>query len=149
MNYEFNSPTTSIAVQMPGLIDGLNIGAGIATDQRTAAIEDEIETMFATYTMGALSFGIQTTEVDATAANTDITRDSMGVSFAVNENLSIGYGVSDTEFEAQTLDEENVGIGVSYTSGGMKLGIINNTKDNAGGSTGADEMTEFQLTFAF
>ena len=67
MNYEFNSPTTSIAVQMPGLIDGLNIGAGIATDQRTAAIEDEIETMFATYTMGALSFGIQTTEVDATA----------------------------------------------------------------------------------
>jgi outer membrane protein OmpU len=149
MNYEQNSPTTSIAVQLPGLIDGLNVGAGIATDQSSATTEDDIETMYATYTMGALSFGIQTTEVDYKAASSDITRDSMGVSFAVNENLSIGYGVSDTEFEAQSLDEENTGIGVSYTSGGMKLGIINNTKDNAGGSTGADEMTEFQLTFAF
>ena len=31
----------------------------------------------------------------------------------------------------------------------MKLGIINNKKDNAGGATGADETTELQLTFAF
>jgi len=65
--------------------------------------------------------------------------------------LLYGYGISDTEFEKSslTLDEENAGIGIAYTSGGMKLGIINNTKDNAGGSAGAEEMTELQLTFAF
>ena len=73
----------------------------------------------------------------------------MGISFAVNDNLSIGYGISDTEFDAASLDEENKGIGVAYTAGGMKLGIIKNTKDNVGGSAGEDEMTEFQLTFAF
>ena len=39
--------------------------------------------------------------------------------------------ISDTEFEASTSDEEKSGIGIAYTSGGMKLGIINNTKDNA------------------
>ena len=33
INYEFNSPTTSIAVQLPNLVEGLNIGAGMATDQ--------------------------------------------------------------------------------------------------------------------
>ena len=99
--------------------------------------------------MESVSVGYQVTDVDVTAANSDIERTAYGISFAVNDNLSIGYGVSDTEFEAQSLDEENTGIGVSYTSGGMKLGIINNTKDNSGGSAGAEEMTEFQLTFAF
>ena len=56
----------------------------------------------------------------------DIERTAYGISFAVNDNLSVGYGISDTEFEAQSLDEENAGIGIAYTSGGMKLGVINN-----------------------
>jgi outer membrane protein OmpU len=150
MNYENMSPTTSIAVQLPNLVEGLNVGAGLATDKgKEKDAEDDITTMYVKYAMGAVSVGYQTTEVDVTAANSDIERTSYGISFAVNENLSIGYGVSDTEFDATTLDEENTGIGIAYTSGGMKLGIINNTKDNAGGATGADEMTEFQLTFAF
>ncbi len=148
MDYQQNSPTTSIAVSMP-LVDGLEVGAGMATDQSSATTEQDIETIYATYAMGGISVGYQVTDVDVTAANSDIERTAYGISFAVNDNLSVGYGISDTEFEAQSLDEENTGIGISYTSGGMKLGIINNTKDNAGGSTGADEMTEFQLTFAF
>jgi len=151
IDYQQNSPTTSMAVQLPNLVEGLNIGAGIATDQSSATAEQDIETMYATYTMGGISVGYQVTDVERTAANSDIERTAYGISFAVNDNLSIGYGVSDTEFEASSLtkDEENTGIGIAYTSGGMKLGIINNTKDNAGGSAGAEEMTEFQLTFAF
>jgi outer membrane protein OmpU len=148
INYEQNSPTTSLAVSMP-LMDGFEVGAGIATDASAAGVEDDLTTMYATYSMGGISVGYQMTDVEVTAATSDIERTSYGISFAVNDNLSVGYGVSDTEFEATTLDEENTGIGIAYTSGGMKLGIINNTKDNAGGATGADEMTEFQLTFAF
>jgi outer membrane protein OmpU len=150
MDYQQNSPTTSLAVSMP-LMEGLEIGAGIATDQDSATTEQDIETMYATYSMGGISVGYQVTDVERTAANSDIERTAYGISFAVNDNLSVGYGVSDTEFEdsSLTLDEENTGIGIAYTSGGMKLGIINNTKDNSGGSAGAEEMTEFQLTFAF
>ena len=148
MDYQQNSPTTSLAVSMP-LMEGLEIGAGIATDQSSATTEQDIETMYVKYTMGGISVGYQTTDVDVTAASSDIERTAYGISFAVNDNLSVGYGISDTEFEAQSLDEENAGIGIAYTSGGMKLGIINNTKDNAGGSAGADETLEFQLTFAF
>ena len=148
IDYQQNSPTTSLAVSMP-LMEGLEVGAGIATDQDSATTEQDIETMYVKYTMGGISVGYQLTDVDVTAATSDIERTAYGISFAVNDNLSVGYGVSDTEFDAQTLDEENTGIGISYTAGGMKLGIINNTKDNAGGSTGQDEMTEFQLTFAF
>ena len=149
MNFENQSPTTSLAVSMP-LMEGFEVGAGMATDKGGEADkENDITTMYAKYTMGGISIGYQLTDVDQEAATTDIERTAYGISFAVNDNLSIGYGISDTEFEAQSLDEENTGIGIAYTSGGMKLGIINNKKDNAGGATGADETTELQLTFAF
>jgi len=149
MNYEFASPTTSLAIAMPNLVEGLNIGAGIATDQDSETVENDIETMYISYAMGAVSVGAQTTDVDVQTATSDIERTSYGISFAVNENFSIGYGVSETEYEANSNDEENTGIGASYTSGGMTIGLINNSKDNANGGSTNLEMTELQLTFAF
>ena len=150
MNYEQSEPTTSVAVSYT-VMDGLEIGGGLATDMSAVDTEDDIETMYVKYTMGGISVGYQDTTVSPETTSTDVERSAYGISFAVNENLSVGYGVSDTEYESSaiTLDEENTGIGIAYTSGGMKLGIINNTKDNANGSAGEDEMTEFQLTFAF
>ena len=151
LDYQQSSPTTSLAVSMP-LMDGLEVGVGMATDQDSATTEQDIETAYITYAMGGISVGYQLTEVNAAAANSDIDRTSYGISFAVNDNLSVGYGVSNTEFEASSItsDEENTGIGIAYTSCGMKLGIINNVKDNAGGVGATDlETTELQLTFAF
>ena len=148
-DFNNNSATTSLAIQLPNLVEGLNIGAGIATDADSASTEQDIETMFVSYTMGSVSVGYQKTDVDATAANEDIERTAYGISFAVNENMSIGYGVSDVEFEEFTPDEESTGLGASYTSGGMKIGIIHNQKDNRQGVTAEEEMTELQLTFAF
>ena len=149
MNYAVNSPTTSAAVQLPNLVEGLNIGAGLAVDQESATVENDIETYYITYSMGPISVGAQQTKVDHQTAASDIERDSYGITFAVNENLSIGYGVSDTEFDAKSLDEENTGIQASYTSGGMTVGVVNNTKDNMGGDNTDKEMTELKLTFAF
>ena len=149
MDYQQNSPTTSAAVQLPGLVEGFNIGAGIAVDQESATLENDIETYFISYAVGPISVGAQQTKVDHQTANSDIERDSYGITFAVNENLSIGYGVSDTEFDALALDEENTGIQASYTSGGMTVGVVNNTKDNSNGANTDLEMTELKLTFAF
>jgi outer membrane protein OmpU len=149
MDLEADGSTTSLAVSMP-VMEGLEVGAGIATDQDSATTTQDIETMYVKYTMGGISVGYQLTDVDVTAATSDIERTAYGISFAVNDNLSVGYGISDTEFEAQSRDEENAGLGIAYTSGGMKVGIINNTKDNAGGTAATEEeMTEIQLTFAF
>jgi outer membrane protein OmpU len=149
MDYQQNSPTTSAAVQLPGLVEGFNIGAGIAVDQESATVENDIETYFISYAVGPISVGAQQTKVDHQTAASDIERDSYGITFAVNENLSIGYGVSDTEFDALALDEENTGIQASYTSGGMTVGVVNNTKDNSNGANTDLEMTELKLTFAF
>ena len=149
MNYENNSPTTSVAIQIPGLVEGLNIGGGLATDASAAGVEDDIETVYASYSMGPISVGIQNTKIEKDLANRDIERDSYGITFNVNENLSIGYGVSDTEFEQYSLDEENTGYQVSYTAGGMKIGFVNNTKDNSNGADTDLEMNELMLTFSF
>jgi len=149
MNYENNSPTTSVAIQLPGLVEGLNIGGGLATDASAAGVEDDIETVYATYSMGPISVGIQNTKIEKDLANRDIERDSYGITFNVNENLSIGYGVSDTEFDQHTLDEENTGYQVSYTAGGMTVGFVNNVKDNSNGANTDLEMNELMLTFSF
>ena len=148
-DFNNNSATTSLAIQMPNLVEGFNIGAGIATDADTASTEQDIETMFVSYTMGSVSVGYQKTDVDATAANEDIERTAYGISFAVNENMSIGYGVSDVEFEEFTPDEESTELGAVYTSGGMTVGLQHIQKDNRQGVTAEEEMTELQLTFAF
>ena len=149
VNYEFASPTTSIAIQLPNLVEGLNIGAGLASDQAAEDTENDIETMYISYAMGPVSVGAQTTDINVQTATSDIERASYGISYAVNDNMSIGYGVSTVEYEALSNDEESTGIGASYTTGGMKLGIIHNQKDNLNGGTTDMEMTELQLTFAF
>ena len=81
--------------------------------------------------------------------NSDIERDAYGVSFAVNENLSVGMGVSNVEYDAKGNDEESTEYGATYTSGGMTIGFQNITKDNINGTAVDHEMTELMLTFAF
>ena len=131
---------------------GLSAGAGMATSENVDEItEDDVDTVFATYTMGSITVGAQKTSVDAETAAQDIERNSYGISMSVNENLSVSYGVSDTEFdEAGLVDEENSGVSASYTAGGMTLGIVHNSKDNEGGTDQTDRsVTELKLTLAF
>ena len=140
----------SAVIAMDGLVDGLIIGAGMGNNASSATTDDDLETYFIKYTMGAVTVGAQQSKVDAETAASDIERDAYGISFAVNENLSISYGVSDTEFDAAASDEENAGISASYTAGGATVGLVHNTKDNTAGTAGADhENVELKLTFAF
>ena len=117
----------------------------------TEANEDDLETYYLTYTVGSVSIGAQKTKVDAETAASDIERDAYGISFVVNENLSVGVGKSDVEYDAaaKTMDEESREIGAVYTSGGMTVGFQNIKKDGINGTTVDHEMNELQLTFAF
>jgi outer membrane protein OmpU len=145
-----NGSEQSAVIAMDGLVDGLTIGAGMGNNASSATTDDDLETYFIKYTMGAVTVGAQQSKVDAETAASDIERDAYGISFAVNENLSISYGVSDTEFDAAASDEENAGISASYTAGGATVGLVHNTKDNTAGTAGADhENVELKLTFAF
>jgi outer membrane protein OmpU len=140
----------SVTLVADGLVDGLAIGAGTGNNTNITT-DDDVETYFITYAAGPITVGAQQTNVDAETANTDVERQGLGISFAVNENLSISYGTSETEWDAAAqVDEKDVGISASYTAGGMTVGVVHNKADDRNGSAGADfEVTEIKLTFAF
>ena len=130
-------------------MEGLSIGGGVGNDRPSAALDNDVTTMFATYTMGPVSVGYQQTEIDAETA-TDIDSEHYGISFAINENFSVSYGEHTVDFEASTSDEESSGFSASYTMGSMTLGAVANKTDSVTGTAGTDySFTEVSLAFAF
>ena len=136
-----NGTEYSGTISVDGLVDGLEVGAGLGNNWTAATTEEDLETYYVKYTTGPVTVGAQRSNIDRTAATTDIETTTYGISFAVNENLSVSYGISDTDFEASTSDEENEGISASYTAGGATIGFVHNKKDNAVGTANADHET--------
>ena len=117
-------------------------GTNTSTDQTTFG---------GTYTAGATTVGIQMTSIDKSAANADQDRTHIAASFAVNEDLSVSWGMSTVDFEgAGNTDQEDSGFSASYTMGSMSLNATFNSSDNVGGTNGTDdEHKEIGLAFAF
>tara|TARA_B100001027_G_C16215261_1_gene307115 strand:- start:355 stop:1026 length:672 start_codon:yes stop_codon:yes gene_type:complete len=134
----------SFALTYSGLVDGLTIGYG---NGEKGSTQDQM-TMFATYSMGGFTFGYQVAELDNSGATADEDATGVGVSFAVNESLSVSYGIWDVDMNTGT-DEESSGISASYTSGGMTVGLVSNETDNVAGSAGEDAFKEISVSFAF
>ena len=133
---------------VPGM-DGLMIAAGTAS----SSVNSDINTLGAKYTVGAVTAAYQWSEIDKTTTNVDQIGTHYGVSFAVNENLSVSAGRQETEFkESPTLvDEVNTGYSASYTVGGMGIRYTFNEVENASGSSTAKDIQAsiLNLTFAF
>jgi len=104
-----------------------------------------------TYTAGAVTAGIQMTSIDKSAATSDQDRTHLAASFAVNEDLSVSWGMSTVEFDGDgNSDQEDSGFSASYTMGSMSLTAAFNSSDNVGGTSGTDdEHKEIGLAFAF
>jgi outer membrane protein OmpU len=100
------------------------------------------------YAMGAMTIGYQTNEVDSTAANGDRDFTAAGISYAVSDDLSVSFNVSEVDFEGGTNNQEATGISFSYTSGGMTLSGSHHSVDNVGGTATADN-TGYELNLAF
>ena len=141
----------SIVLIANDLVDGATFGIGSGTNVISNTSEDDMTTAWATYTTGPVTMGVQLSEIDKTAANSDVDREAAAISFAVNENLSISYGISNVEYESSTkTDAESTGISASYTMGGITIGAVANKTDSFGGTAGTDrEFTEVSLSFAF
>ena len=141
----------SVVLVANDLVENASFGIGTGTNTASATSEDDMTTAWATYTTGPITMGVQLSEIDKTAANTDVDREHVAISFAVNENLSISYGISNVGYEAAAkTDEESSGFSASYTMGGMTLGAVANKSDSLTGTAGTDRtFTEVSLAFAF
>jgi len=142
----------SLVFTSAGLMDGVELGYGFSNvSGSTTENGTDGSTLYATYTVGAVTVGGQLTNIDKSAANSDVDRTHVAVSMAVNENLSVSIGQSVVEFESSSKDDqEDVGIAFSYTMGSMTIAGFQNSEDNAGGSQGVDDqVTEISVAFAF
>ena len=151
-------------------VDGLSLGVAYAEIEEkgattTGALSDDKEEMvaFATYAMGGVTFGYgQSYESLGTrssgVATVEAYENTMwGVSFAVNDNLSVSYGEFESEKDMNSSASVNVtmeseGFSVSYNLGGATLKIAHNELTNVNylSTTGqSDEVTALELSLAF
>jgi len=141
-------PEAGLALVYTGLVDGLELSAGLFDD----GDEAENDTMGVKYTMGALTAAIQKTKVDYTATGTaDQDATHMGVSVAINDSMSISAGQQKVEFNGAAEDEKNSGIGASYTMGSISMYGGFNKLENKNGLTASKdvEASIFNISFAF
>ena len=142
------------------LIDSLQFGYGFGETQEAASttVSTDLETAFVKYTTGPVTLGLQRSVVSPavqTGASADLsekTRDHVGASFAVNENLSVSVGRSDLDYGSGSalLDQTDSGISASYTMGSTTVGFVHNKTSDAAGVANVDyDVTELKLVFAF
>ncbi len=138
------------AVEYTGM-EGLTVGyaAGEANAEGGTNNTDNT-TMYVKYAYGPVTVGIQESEIDSTAATNDDEFESMGITYQVSDDLTIGYHESSYNDGNIATDQENSNLSASYTMGGMTLSVAMAEEKNRGGSTAAaDDVKGYAINLAF
>jgi outer membrane protein OmpU len=139
----------------PEMVAGLELGFATGEFDDTTTTSIDQDTMYVKYAYGPLTVGYQQSESSTSDAGVGVTEafesDSIGISFAVNDDFSIGYGVFEADYEDTTLvDQESTAITASYTMGSMTVGgLIGEDANIAGVSTDDNDKYEVSLSIAF
>jgi len=128
-------------VQHSAMMDGLNVYAGYSSIEQAAARANGDRTAYsigATYAMGGATVGYQITRDNHNlVSSTSMYENTMyGVSFAVNDDLSISYGVMKSQKEIEDgvattdVELEANSLQIAYSMGGASLKIAETSVDN-------------------
>jgi len=139
------------------LTDGLNVFAGYSKIQQNETITDRTQKAIgATYAVGGFTLGYQWSKDDTPgAADTYYENDAYGVSFSVNDNLSVSYGVHESDKNtvgSAGVTLEGSSIQVAYTVGGASVKFSESDIDNSNYLTAAGNQRSGRtvaLTLAF
>ena len=133
----------------PEMVPGLRVGGSIGTceDCNQGNKDTDEETFFATYAYGPLSVGYQVAEVKngTTTYDTDV----YGVSFNVNDALSISYQYGETDGYAAGVTAKFEGISAAYNIGPMAIKFTDNSGTDMNGTTTDDDNRELNLSMSF
>ena len=139
------------------MVEGLDIGVGYAkldnTDLSTGDKHTEEGTAYVKYTSGPISVGYQRGVVNVEAAAKGLyINEYAGISYKISDDLSVSYNEAESRKAADTSDvtQDWSSLSLSYTVGGMTLGIVDQEVDNATYTSGrTSEETAIQMTVAF
>jgi len=142
--------STDLALEYTG-VEGLT--AGYASGQNNAAggtSNTDNTTMYLKYAYGPVTVGYQESEIDANTATESDEFEAMGITYQVNDDLTIGYTESTYNAGSETTDQENSNFSAAYTMGGMTLSVAFAEEKNRGGSTAvADDVKGYNINLAF
>ena len=135
---------------------GLTIGGGYAEFDRTSASGDASDTtVYATYAIGGLTVGYQWSEADlgTTTGAQQYDNDGYGITFAINDDLSIGYNHYESEQTNTTnVTSEATSVQIAYSMGGASVRLASSEAENMDYQTGADydrDSTTLSVALAF
>jgi outer membrane protein OmpU len=143
--------TTSIALSGSPM-DGLTVYAGTGSKANATSVEqeDDLMTYAAKYAYGPVTVGYQFSEYDTYNSATDFDTTGYSIAYAINDNLSISYAERTVDIGGNSVDEEQTGMSIGYSMGGMTIKAHNNVVDNVAGAATDDlEHMEIAVSFAF
>ena len=133
----------------PEMVPGLRVGGVIGTceDCNQGNKDTDEETFFATYAYGPLSIGYQVAEVKngTTTYDTDV----YGVSFNVNDALSVSYQYGETDGYSGSVTAKFRGVSAAYNIGPMAIKFTDNSGESMNGTTNDDDNRELNLSMSF
>jgi len=149
-----------ITIGHSALMDGLNVFAGYSTTEQFAANTTGDRTqkvLGATYAVGAVTVGYQWSEdalqSNVAAAVSSYENNAYGLSFAVNDDLSLSYGVHKSEqnkTNGTSVELEGTSLQLAYSMGGATIKVAESSVDNGFYNSATDkDATTVALSLAF
>jgi outer membrane protein OmpU len=139
-----------------GIVDGLNVFAGISETEQAAGIGDKDEKAYgATYAVGGLTVGYQYSKIENPGIAGDYyENDAYGISYSVNDDLSISYGRTDSiqhdNSATANVEMEGQSLQLSYSVGGASIKVAESSVDNQKYASGTNrDGRTVALTLAF
>jgi predicted porin len=125
-------------------VEGLKIVAGRETgknlndsDSTTSDLTDTV--LAASYNFGNIAVGYQQRTLDdGTASDSDTKMTTLGVTYAANDNMTVGLQLTKSDKDGSTNDEEGQAITIGYSLGSMAVQASYTQIDNLGYAAGDD-----------
>jgi len=141
-------------------LEGLTLYGGVSqieTYQNTTDYNDDNKemTVGAKFAVGSFTLGYQWSEEETGRAstNTKYQNDGYGITFAINDDLSVGYNLYKSNKSTTTdVEVEASSIQVAYSVGGLSIRLADATVDNALYATAATnqrDATTLSVALAF
>ena len=129
-------------------IDGLTLGYAQGDVEQTTATKSDEHTMYLKYAMGPITVGVQSSEKDEDGGATNDTESTgVGLTYQVNDDLSVGIGTHSIEYNSGD-DQESTGFSASYTMGSLTIAGAYNSVDNIA-NVATNDRSAYELSFGF
>ena len=140
----------------PEMVEGLSLYYASGEKQTGATEDTDVSTMAVKYAYGPVTVSYQESESDVNGNTNDDEVEQVGISYTVNDNLTVSWGTREYDNNIASnsgngnLTQEDTGVAVSYTMGGVSISAQRNDHENVGGTEANDgESTSIGISFAF